>query len=159
MRDKDFDQILLDRILDEALETYTAREPRPGLERRVLHRVAAAGGERRMWWWFAAVAACACALAISFLLRTKPVQAPVAYARGSVTAPPPPTEPRPSRSGVTHRTTKPRQFPTPAPLTPEERALLNFATRFPEQAVAAFAPAEQPIAIPEIEIKPLDNGS
>jgi hypothetical protein len=54
---------------------------------------------------------------------------------------------------------KPEQFPTPAPLTPEERVLMEFATRFPDQAKAAFTVSDKPISIPEIEIKPLDDGS
>jgi hypothetical protein len=46
----------LDRLLDEALASYSSEEPRPGLERRVLKRVRAERAPRRFGWWRWAVA-------------------------------------------------------------------------------------------------------
>lgn len=41
----------LDQIIDQALESYTEREPRAGLEQRVLSRIAAAETERGGFRW------------------------------------------------------------------------------------------------------------
>jgi hypothetical protein len=51
------------------------------------------------------------------------------------------------------------QFPAPAPVTNEERALLAFVTRAPKEAQEALIDAPQldvePIRIEEIKIQPL----
>jgi hypothetical protein len=51
------------------------------------------------------------------------------------------------------------QFPAPAPVTNEERALLAFVTRAPKEAQAALIDWQQqslePIQIEEIKIQPL----
>ena len=41
---------MIDEKLDAALREYSNREPRPGMERRVLSRVQASPA-RRSWWW------------------------------------------------------------------------------------------------------------
>jgi hypothetical protein len=51
------------------------------------------------------------------------------------------------------------QFPAPAPVSDEERALLAFVTRAPKEAQEALIDAQQhsaePIRIEEIKIQPL----
>lgn len=56
----------VDGLIDEALGSYTPREPRAGLESRVLSHVAAAEAERgrRGWSWRAALAAAMALLAL-----------------------------------------------------------------------------------------------
>ena len=53
------------------------------------------------------------------------------------------------------------QFPAPAPMTNEERALLAFVARAPKQAQEALIDAQQqsvePIRIEEIKIQPLEK--
>lgn len=152
----------LDRILDDALGSYGDREPRPGLERRVLARVAAARPGRRLGWWWVAAGATACAcIATGLLFRDQPVpppdlvrlEQPVPVFR--VVA----ITPVVLRRAVRPALPKQEMFPAPAPLTAEERAMLQLAERFPKQALELTARQEKPIAIPEIEIKPLEDGS
>jgi hypothetical protein len=54
---------------------------------------------------------------------------------------------------------KEEEFPGRTPLTPEEKALLSFVSRAPDQAVKALAPSQQdaatPLAIAPIQIEPL----
>lgn len=54
----------MDRLLDQALASYAACEPRPGLTGRVLARVESEAKTRRPRWWgawaFVAVSAVAC---------------------------------------------------------------------------------------------------
>ena len=70
----------LDKILEDGLASYSSGEPWPGLEDRVLSRVAAAGAarKRRIWrWMIVAVPAAACLLlGVSGLWR-KPEVRPV----------------------------------------------------------------------------------
>jgi hypothetical protein len=53
------------------------------------------------------------------------------------------------------------QFPTPVPLTAEERALIAFVTRYPKEAQQAFEDlrkrSEEPIEIQPIQIPPLED--
>lgn len=61
--------------------------------------------------------------------------------------------------------TLPKQevFPTPQPLSPQERALLSFVNQAPlalkEQMLAAQKQVDGPIEIADIQIKPLDDNS
>jgi hypothetical protein len=54
------------------------------------------------------------------------------------------------------------QFPTPTPLTDEERALLAFVAQSPKQAEEVLADAKsrssKPIEIKEIQLEPLPDG-
>lgn len=60
------------------------------------------------------------------------------------------------------RLPKREQFPTPTPLTAEERALLAFVEQSPRQAEKVLADtrrrSEEPIRIEEIHIEPLPDG-
>jgi len=62
----------IDRIIAEALHSYGAGEPRPGLERRILARVAAAGPRRRTSWWWALATTGACAAVVITALSWNP---------------------------------------------------------------------------------------
>src|SRR5262249_48632423 len=128
----------LDRILAAGLADYSAAEPRTGLEQRVLARVRAAERPANGIWGRLAltVPVVAALLIAAVLFRTKPqVPAKVASAQ-----PPAVTEParvreapaavhprRVARRAAAKQTVVFRrdQFPMPAPLSPEERALLD----------------------------------
>ena len=58
---------------------------------------------------------------------------------------------------------KREQFPTIAPLTPEERGLIELVTRAPQEARALLIepvrPETGPIEIEPIQIQPLESGN
>src|SRR5579884_1652911 len=137
----------IDRLIDSALARYTDAEPLDGIEQRVLNRVLATRASRRRAWWFgiAASAVATALLLIAVGTHTRPAP-PKQVAR--VTAPPArqpvvvaaaaPARPIRHRRRPTRRLPKERQFPSPAPLTGGEQALLAFVRRNPAQAVAVF---------------------
>jgi hypothetical protein len=155
----------IESLLNDALASYSRQEPQPGLEQRVLHRIHAPAAPRLAFpRWIWAIPAAACLLWASILWTrhvVTPDRIPVTHvAVARVTAPPKPETP--------HIVTRPRkrkaqprlpQFPAPAPVTNEERALLAFVTRAPREAQEALIDAQQlsvePIRIEEIKIQPL----
>jgi len=158
----------IESLLDDALASYSRQEPRPGLPRRVLDRIhadTAPGLAFPRWTWAVPLAACLLWAGIFWTRhgvtpeRVQVTQvSQVAAARE--TAPARPASPR----IVDHRHKRkvlPRlpQFPAPAPVTNDERALLAFVTRAPKEAQAALIDAQQlsvePIRIEEIKIQPL----
>lgn len=158
----------LDRMLDEALASYSSKGPRPGLEDRVLAHVRAEAGRRRIPRWVFALPALAAAMVmIAIFSRPAPQPPPLpvplvkqAFARAPET-PAAKAARRATPVRAAKRVLPKRQvFPTPVPLTNEERALLVFAQRYPEQARALFTPPPEPkiepIRIEEIRIEPLE---
>jgi len=174
----------LDNLLDEALSEYRHAEPLAGIESRILARIAERETRRNPFALRWAIAfACAAAVALAIWLGigrrtphtaapsesavTKPVekapgptQAPevVASASGTVevrkaasrSVPQlPPTE--------TALQMKPAVFPSPAPLTADERAFMAALNQFPNTMPVASEP-DKAITIAEIEIKPLAIG-
>lgn len=160
----------LDRLLDEGLASYAAEEPRTGLEQRVLHRVRAEGARPRWLFlrWALPAAALACVVA-GVMLRTQPAPAPERQVASQIPPPevpaavPAPEEPaapprqRPARPSLP----KLAVFPTPMPLTPEERALTRVVVSAPEENTDAAGDSPQgiePIEVDKIEIPPLQIG-
>ncbi len=155
----------IESLLDDALASYARPEPRPGLERRILDRIHADTSPRRAfprWAW--AIAAAACLLWAGVLWNrhgATPTRAPVAQV-AAVRAVPPSRQETPRIVHRPHsRRVLPRlpQFPAPAPVTNEERALLAFVTHAPKEAQESLIATEQqsvePIRIEEIKIPPL----
>ena len=163
----------LNRIIDRGLTSYVAHEPLAGLEDRVLARVRLANsGSRRAAWryWAFAVPALATLILIAFLPRSSrgPVPDPVqpSLARLEKAPPPPPrlATHRAIRQRVAERPSplpKRNQFPTPTPLTPEERALIAVAQLQPAglESVSQFPANPEEIRIKPIEIPPLQIDS
>jgi len=167
----------LDRILEEGLATYSKGEPLSGLEERVLSRVTDASGvkQRRIWRWIlVALPAAACLLvAVSLMWHRQEVPtAPLVNEYAKVQ--PDPVRPQfPSASPVEQKAVriehqavrakkilrpasqavKREQFPTPAPLSPEERALMSLAMAGPLEPEVAF---REPAPIEPIRIEPLE---
>ena len=153
----------LESLLDDALASYSKQEPRPGLERRVLDRIHATAPPRFVfprWAWVVPAAAC---LLWAGLVWTRhdatPQRAPVTHvATARVAAPALPEIPR-SAKRVRKRKGIPRlpQFPAPAPLSDEERALLAFVTRAPKEAQEGWIDTQRrgldPIRIEAIQIQ------
>jgi hypothetical protein len=176
----------LDKILDRALASYSQEEPRPGLSGRVSNRIRTAGLGHRFSWlrWAMAIPAIASFLLLVFWIfdSSKPSRSTFRASteiRGHAA-----TSPSHDRKGAANMpqkhharvagsrpSVKPKrwglpkreQFPTPTPLTAEERALLAFVAHSPQQAEKVLADARrrnaEPIQIQEIHIEPLrDSG-
>jgi len=160
MADNDEDQA--ERELDAALAMYTAVEPRAGLEERILANLRAQQGavHRRLWWrWSVAVAAAAIA-ALALIWRSGKPSHPVVAARQSITIQSPLRQEsqvanqdanavHSRRHAPIHRTTmqpaqfgagaaanpKLDQFPSPRPLSEQEKILSSYVAEYPEQAL------------------------
>jgi hypothetical protein len=153
----------LDRVLDAALAKYAAAEPRAGLEARVLADLRAEREQvpDRSWWRWSAVAVLASVVVVAVTLAWRsgrpslPVvkndpSAPANVSKepkrqvasdgvGSGVRPPRPgTGPKVAVSpnvpiAVAHP--KLGQFPSPHPLSEQEKILQNYVAKYPEQAV------------------------
>ena len=155
----------LDRMLDAALAKYAAVEPRTGLEDRVLANLRAeqAHVPDHAWWRWSAIAAVAAVILVVLALSLRrdkpsrpivvnhpstPIEVPkeratqtVSYAHGSGTRPARPSTARkpamrssPPEVAIAS-TPKLEQFPSPQPLSEQEKLLQNYVAQNPEQAV------------------------
>jgi hypothetical protein len=196
MHDDKRDQFV-DELLEASLKRYRGEEPRSGLETRILAGIstrARAARWRGLGW---AVAVCAGALAAVVLtLRfvhaptrqpaprasllqpatTPPAMVSQQHPRGSGSAEPPFSGPRlvhaPKEKTRTPQpgvraTKRPEQFPTPFPLTEQEKLLLAYLAKATKPDLVAQTndtgePPASELEIPRIkiaalEIKPLDD--
>ena len=167
-----------DEFLDHALREYRDAEPLAGLEDRVLQRLHSQPVERRRTWWiWGALAACAALVLIGVWigvetsttphLPTAGKYGPPADIAAARAAEQPNLTPTPPKAGGVRRptpvaraeaptqtaTTNP-QFPTPAPLTAEEHALLAMLHANPDALPKPRENSEDTTIAP-IEIKPL----
>ncbi len=145
----------LDRILDGALAGYSDATPLAGLEQRVLNRIGSGKRNRRWLRCFQVAGAMAAILLLGFValsLRTRPeTPFPIATAPPQRALAPAPIPRRiPARRNLDRR---PDKFPSPAPLTTEERTLLALIRSAPETIKMASAAIE----IPPIQIPPLQS--
>jgi hypothetical protein len=158
----------LDRLIDSVLVGYVDAEPLAGLEQRVLERVRLAhvGRRSRVWWGWTLAAVATAAAVLVIAERPRPVRPlvgqsfrpaellPRAPAQNLRQAERPAPQKQKARNLATqNRLPKRDQFPTPAPLTAEERALIQLAGF---DSPGLQSPAElSPIEIAPIEIAPL----
>jgi len=147
----------LDRILDAALAKYASVEPREGVEERILANLRAADtrSAQRVWWnWaFAAVLAAAFMIAAAVVWQwNKASQPPIGVYLPPVNVAPiaPRTANRdlsPPLQKKQHRTIRPRLqpeaaaanpklevFPSPLPLSEQEKILASYVAGYPEHA-------------------------
>lgn len=173
----------LDQLLDSALAQYSAVEPRPGLETRILARIADSrsaastrAGVLRWLWTGAAAAALAAIILFSFFSRpaTRSRQLPNTVR----------TQPQPQRvlptsvAQVPHERKQPRQttgaaqrrsaavrqagavgvrqkvFPTPVALSEQEALLLRYLSHTPREELLAQAHPD-----PSLDDKSLEDQS
>jgi hypothetical protein len=161
MTDKDRTRVSdhdLDRLLDAALTKYSSVEPRAGLDDRVLAnlRVEQERVPARTWWrWGLAALAAIAVVAIALAFRSEkhskphvvqhapaPAQAPSSHgtqiaSREATTPSTRPVRPRTSgRRSVAMAMPVPKldQFPSPRPLTEEEKMLAGYVARNPDRA-------------------------
>jgi len=146
-----------DQRLDAALAEYASVEPPPGMEQRILARLRASEAKPRfVWWrWAAAIPALACVVAVSVYRDAPPVEPP----RVTLVTPSAPVLSPPAAKRVSRPAPLPKRevFPTPSPLSAEERALLLLIAQSPEKARELLTPVE-PEPIKPIEIEPINNG-
>jgi hypothetical protein len=173
----------LDRTLDEALATYGDPGPDGGLEQRVLARIGSERQARHHRWplrWAAGLAAAAgLVLAITPALwhparphtAPKPGDTPIErplIARAGAPKLQRPADWRPRHAAGAARSSGPQPvvapkldiFPTPVPLSSQEKALVRLIARTPaEQRKKLMAPPEQtnePPSIAAISIPPIE---
>jgi hypothetical protein len=171
----------VDELLEASLRRYASAEPRPGLEGRVLAGVRArqeATRRRTMWTWAVGMAGVAAMVTLLVIYRPhrQPAPSPVAAkAPANVSAPAaakiaPPEQPplphRPRRPAVVSRIdTRPQQFPTPRPLSEQEKLLLVYVKSLEASSEVSVPATDQrsdqdleipPIRIATIRIEPLD---
>jgi len=172
MTDRDKDK-QLDEMLDSLLSTYSSAEPRPGLETRILANVRDAADEAGpTWWnfkWLWAGAAVAAIIVAALLIgghgrvavreKSVVVQTPQPAPRQPVVQP---SLPHPAANMLVHRpkpqlpsqpqnaslalSDRPQIFPTPTPLSEQERLLLRYFAGTPrEEVIAQSHPDEPPV--------------
>lgn len=183
------DREQLDQLLDTALGSYS--EPREGLENRVLaaldaERTRSMTEPKRRWFaWAIATPAMAVVLLLVFTMWVMPKHAgPPSKPGTSASVMPhattvsrlpelhtaPVLKQRVSaHRAVEHRAPMPQRlpkldiFPTPQPLTPSERALLEYAANAPPEERRALVESQQkqdqPIHIAAIEITPIESST
>jgi hypothetical protein len=179
----------LDRELDAALSKFAAVGPRTGLEDRILANLRGqqARVPQRSWWRWPALAALAAAIVVTLFLAWRP-QSPVQKIASNPSATTQidghvGTETNNGRSDATQlsdvrsgRRLKPRavshavrvasaapkldQFPSPQPLSEQERILARYIANFPQQAALvaqARADAQRRDAAEEIDSRFADS--
>jgi hypothetical protein len=162
----------LDELLDSVLSAYSAAEPGPGLESRILANLREAESRKTSrlpslkWMWTAAAVAAAVLLLVLARVSHHPASIPGDTA--AHTQPPAPMQPpvrqrlRVSKNGAVHRpqrqaairvedaslpvNQRPSVFPSPAPLSEQERLLLSYYARTPREELVAQSHPEEPPA-------------
>jgi len=148
----------LDRTLDAALAKYASVEPREGLEERILANVRAAGTRRAQSAWrncgFAVVAAALAVVAVAMWHWNKPMQTPIAnrpsmvkqaqvgpdlaHQDGNSVQPIKSARWRRTRHRSQHETVaanpKLDVFPSPLPLSEQEKILAGYVSQYPQHA-------------------------
>jgi hypothetical protein len=174
MADQEKDkQMQIDEMLDSMLANYSAVEPRPGLETRILANLretpkkqTAQGWWNFKWVWAGMVAAAIIVAAVlisgrrhvtpptNVVVKTnqpapQPEIQPHAPAARQETArvhrrkPPVPTLPQDATLALSER---PAIFPTPTPLSEQEKLLLSYVAGTPrEEVIAQSHPDEPPV--------------
>ena len=160
----------LERILEEGIASYAAGEPLTGLHGRILGRIGT-GGRAGRWNLGWGVVFGVGVVGMAFLLMLpahKEVVRPVQIAAvpsaptGEVEVLVAPVADHLGKPGVKHAKALPKLpvFPTPTPLTAEERGLMALIKQDPEGTAAAFESLHkksEPLEIEEIVVEPLEQ--
>jgi hypothetical protein len=170
-----------DGLLHDALSEYRQAEPLAGMEERVLRRLAAQSSQRRHGWLkWSLVAACSAGLVVAVWIASRPgrpmvdraqqasgeprvaAETPVAGAKAKQSV-----RPATARSGsatvdegapqISASAAMSAQFPTPTPLTAEERLFMAALQRTPD-SMSVAGEQDEAITIAEIKIEPLAIG-
>ena len=176
----------LDQLLDSLLTTYSDVQPRPGLETRILATVRAQVPQpsrqwRVAWIWAGAVIttlALAAILLVNYFNQTVPpppslarvAQPPsavpvIAPVHTRVAQPPSAVQAGGGVAAAVVSDTRQEVFPSPAPLSEQERLLLGYLAGTPQQEVIAQSRPERPLidetpeGQPSPEIQPLQHSN
>ncbi len=164
----------MDEMLDSMLANYSAAEPRPGLETRILANLREPAKKEAPlgWWnfkWILAGTVAAAIIVAAVLINGRHRVAPPTnvVVRTSQPAPSAEIQPHaaiaPKQVGKIHRRKpstptlprnatlalrdRPAVFPTPTPLSEQEKLLLSYVAGTPrEEVVAQSHPDEPPVA-------------
>ncbi len=162
----------LEQMLRDGIATYPGGEPLAGLEDRILARVQLAGSRRRSLagWWVVSALGIAALSAVSVYWWAEQRERPPVQVVSEVkmaTLPAAPVRKEtvnafPRRAARHHQAALPKLpiFPTPSPLTPEERLLLAMVKRDPDaaaQTLDSLRRESAPLEIAPLVIPPLAN--
>lgn len=156
----------LDQLLDSLLDSYSDVEPRPGLETRVLANLRDQAGRRKSWQWRWGWAGCVTAAltALVFIVvLERPIEPPRPVAHvvsPSVDRSDPAVtqrhhvakkaiQPRHQEPVVAAVDKRPDRFPTPVPLSDQEKLMLRYLARTPRQEIIAQSHPDEPAEAPE----------
>jgi len=195
MADQEKDkQMQIDDMLDSLLANYSSAEPRPGLEIRILANLREAEKQAPYEWWnfkwtWAGVVAGAIIMAAVLINGRHRVEPPAhVIVKTNQPAPQPEIQPHapatPNETAKTHRrkppaarqprnaalalSERPAVFPTPTPLSEQEKLLLSYLAGTPhEEVIAQCHPDEPPLvgdqdqteAIPDLRLIPQKFGN
>jgi hypothetical protein len=179
------DDKFLDELLDASLRHYSDAVPREGLEGRVLARLrsARAAESRPMWVWALTAGVAAIIVLIAGIAIRKPVPVRPAVTSQHASEPQRMVEISPAGPAVALRTVParhrsrpakrraqlpeahwPAQFPTPTPLSEQEKLLLAYTRWMASSARESPVAEEQqdeleipPLAITALNISPLEG--
>ncbi len=185
----------IDEMLDSMLANYSAAEPRPGLETRILanmretpERQTVQGWWNFKWLWAGMVAAAIIVAAVLINGRRRIEPPTHVVVKTSPLAPQPEIRPHapiaPKETARIHRrkpsatkqpqnaalalSQRPAVFPTPTPLSEQEKLLLSYLAGTPrEEVIAQSHPDEPPVvgdqdqteAIPDLTLIPKKLGN
>jgi hypothetical protein len=171
----------MDEMVDSLLAAYSAEEPRPGLETRILAGLREAASREASptawnfkWLWAALAVAAAIIVAAVLIGRGRHVSQPA----NTVVQTQQPVSPQPEIQHILPPTTantvrhdrkpsvavrpqnatlalnqRPAVFPTPTPLSEQEQLLLRYFAGTPREEVVAQSHADEPVVIGEDESK------
>jgi len=196
MADQEKDKRMqIDDMLDSLLANYSSAEPRPGLETRILanlrdaeEKKASQGWWNFKWLWAGMVAAVIIIAAVlisgphqiapptnNVVKNTQPAPQPEIQTHaaiapeqvGKIHRRKPPVATRPQNAALA-LSERPAVFPTPTPLSEQEKLLLSYLAGTPrEEVVAQSHPDEPPMvgdqdqteAIPDLTLIPQKFGN
>jgi hypothetical protein len=168
MADQEKDKRMqIDDMLDSLLANYSSAEPRPGLETRILANLQGAAGNKSSagWWnfkwiWAGMVGAAIIVAAVlisgrnrvapptNVIVKTSPAPQPEIQPHAPIAPQDMAKIPRhkpPMSSAVQQNTThalseRPAIFPTPVPLSEQERLMFAYLENTPQEIIVAQLP-------------------
>ncbi|MFL6310674.1 MAG: hypothetical protein ACJ71W_01095 [Terriglobales bacterium] len=168
MADQEKDKRMqIDDMLDSLLANYSSAEPRPGLETRILanlrdaeEKETAHGWRNFKWLWAGAVAAVIIVAAVLIggrhrieppthvMVKTSPSVPQTAIQPHAPTAPKEtvriyrrkPRATKQPQNATLALTQRPANFPTPVPLSEQERMMFSYLENTPQEIIVAQLP-------------------